>query len=268
VLIVAPRSLSVQCGGGKCTKPLSRCFEEVGFRAYETPGLTGLARHLASISPHLLAVDVQTDAHAVSKVERVLRRKGPWSTTPVIYYNVEGVPGTAARPAVGLLRSAWNFGTRMTDRELFEVIAPLVNDRGSEGRPGTTTMQAAVDALQGRIIDDSLQEVLSFMEIGRKNGCLLVETNCPYGMIYFDQGLIISAATKSSTGMEAVLDMLKIRRGVFRFAPDKKPEKADSGLPVSAVLLEFSKRVDEAAQQPGPVGFSVAANESGARVGD
>jgi hypothetical protein len=260
VLIVSRKPTTIRCGGAKSPKPLDRCFEEVGFRTYQVSSLSGLSRRLVSVAPHVVAVDVGIDAHAVSKVERILRRKGSWSTIPVVFYNVEGVPPSKARPAVGLLRNAWNLGPRFSDRELFEVVAPVVKGEGGGRRPGTTTMQAATNALQGRIIDDSLQEVLTFMEIGRKTGCLLVETRRPFGMIFFDRGTIVNAATKDREDMEAVLEMLKIRRGIFRFAPGKQPAEITCALPASGVLLEFNKRLDEAMEKAGsgrPVDFYI-----------
>ncbi|MBD3316471.1 MAG: DUF4388 domain-containing protein [Chitinivibrionales bacterium] len=247
-IIIGPEQDSMQCGEGDEAKPLSRCFREAGFGTYEMPDLKGLAGYLSSVSPHLLAVDVRVDGHAVSKVERVLRRKGPLSNIPVLFCNVEGLPATTPRPAVGLLRNAWHIGARINNAELREIIAPLMST-GDSQRPGTTTLQTAVNALQGRIIDDSLQEVLSFMEMGGKTGCLLVETSQPYGMLYFDRGVIINAATKTTTGMKAALEMLEIRRGIFRFAPEKKPAESNCTIAVAAVLLEFAKRADEAAQK-------------------
>ena len=102
-------------------------------------------------------------------------------------------------------------------------------------------------ALEGNIADGNLLEVLQFIEIGRKNGCILIENDRPLALVYFNNGRIIYAATaKGILGRDAVFAVLNMKEGKFRFIIDRKPKTSNVNLSTLEVLMEWTKAVDEA----------------------
>jgi len=89
--------------------------------------------------------------------------------------------------------------------------------------------------------------VLQFIEIGSKTGCLLIETERPFGLIYFLNGRIIYAATAQEIiGKEAVFMILNLKNGNFRFILNRKPKSSNANLSTLEVLMEWTKALDEA----------------------
>jgi SH3-like domain-containing protein len=102
-------------------------------------------------------------------------------------------------------------------------------------------------ALEGDISESNLPEILQFIEMGKKNGCLQFEDTTPLGIIYFTQGRIVhAAAIDSITGREAVNYILGLQKGSFRFILDKQPKVSDLDLSTLEVLMERAKTEDEA----------------------
>jgi uncharacterized protein YgiM (DUF1202 family) len=105
----------------------------------------------------------------------------------------------------------------------------------------------AGSALEGDIAESNLPEILQFIEIGKKTGCLQLEDSGPLGIIYFDNGRIIhAAAVDHLAGREAVYYVLNLQKGNFRFLLDKRPKVRDLDLSTLEVLMEWTKTEDEA----------------------
>jgi hypothetical protein len=102
-------------------------------------------------------------------------------------------------------------------------------------------------ALEGNIAESNLPEVLQFIEIGRKTGCLQLEDGGPLGIIYFMEGRIVhAAAIDNHSGRDAVNFILGLQQGSFRFLLDKHPKVRDLDLSTIEVLMEWTKTSDEA----------------------
>jgi hypothetical protein len=101
-------------------------------------------------------------------------------------------------------------------------------------------------ALEGDISESNLPEILQFIEMGKKTGCLQFEDATPLGIIYFTQGRIVhAAATDSTTGREALNYILGLKEGNFRFILDKQPRVSDLDLSTLEVLMEWTRIEDE-----------------------
>ncbi|MCX7727161.1 MAG: DUF4388 domain-containing protein [Chitinispirillaceae bacterium] len=112
---------------------------------------------------------------------------------------------------------------------------------------GTIQKSVESSALAGNIGEGSLLEVLQFIEIGSKTGCLLIEVGKPFAIICFKNGRIIFAATADRiTGKEAIFKVLDLKVGTFRFVVDKKPKESNLNLSTLEILMEWAKVADEA----------------------
>ena len=102
-------------------------------------------------------------------------------------------------------------------------------------------------AFQGDIAESSISEVLEFIEMGKKTGCLQIESESPLGILFFQQGRIVhAAAVDGMRGRDAVNYALGLKAGNFKFLLDKQPKVRDVNLSTLEVLMEWSKAADEA----------------------
>jgi hypothetical protein len=146
------------------------------------------------------------------------------------------------RPGSILPKMAF-LGLTFSDRDVFKLVTPML--RSADGDAIQKSVQSS--ALAGDIAAGNLLEVLQFIEIGSKTGCLLIEMGHPFAIICFKNGRIIFAATADKiTGRDAIFKVLDLKIGKFRFVLDKKPKESNVNLSTLEVLMEWAKAVDEA----------------------
>ena len=106
---------------------------------------------------------------------------------------------------------------------------------------------SATSALEGDIADSNLPEILQFIDMGKKTGCLQIENESPLGVLYFAQGRVVHAAAANSVaGRDAINAILGLKAGTFKFILDKQPKARTLDLSTLEVLMEWSKAEDEA----------------------
>ena len=98
---------------------------------------------------------------------------------------------------------------------------------------------------EGKVSENSLPEILQFLEVGRRTGLLSLETEHPAGVINFQEGEIVSAQTHRHEGVEAVFEILSLSRGKFRFFPGRVTSRSATRLSATEVLLHWAHRMDE-----------------------
>ncbi len=100
-------------------------------------------------------------------------------------------------------------------------------------------------ALEGRILPNGLSEILQLLETGRRTGMLSIEEELPSGIINFHFGQITFAQTRRRNGKEAVMEILFMTSGAFRFFEDKRVVAVNCRLSPLDVLMQHAQRVDE-----------------------
>lgn len=101
--------------------------------------------------------------------------------------------------------------------------------------------------LEGSLRDFSLDDLLQMISLGGKTGELHLEGSTPFGkrkgIIYFENGEVKDAETEETRGEIAILDLLNIKEGTFRFVPNDTLhiKKAISKSIPDLVLLATSK---------------------------
>jgi hypothetical protein len=149
------------------------------------------------------------------------------------------------------LRHVSFLGLAVSDRDIFKVVTPIIAQREEEASKKAKN-QEEKSALEGVIAGGNLLEVLQFIEIGCKTGCLRIETKGPYGVIYFGDGRITYAAAEiinkvpQHQGVKAVYAILNLSDGKFSFMNNKLPKAANLNLPTLSVVMEWTKEKDEA----------------------
>ena len=116
-------------------------------------------------------------------------------------------------------------------------------------------------ALRGRLEQFGLATVLTFLDLERRSGELVVvgdDANGPpskVGRLWLRHGRVLRARVEGSrrSNKSAVYDLLGLERGRFSFAQMDLEGLADEvGVPTMQLLMEAARRVDEAAAAAAP----------------
>ena len=111
-------------------------------------------------------------------------------------------------------------------------------------------------ALRGRLEQFGLATVLTFLDLERRSGELVVvvddaaNPNNKVGRLWLRQGRVLRARIEGSRrqNKSAVYDLLGLERGRFSFTQMDFEGLADElGVPTMQLLMEAARRVDEAA---------------------
>jgi hypothetical protein len=87
--------------------------------------------------------------------------------------------------------------------------------------------------------------VLQILEMGRKTGVLVLDSDGTTGKLWLRRGDPIHAQTKSQIGFDAALSLVHARSGRFTFEPEAAPDTTTIEATVTELLLEASRRLDE-----------------------
>jgi len=240
-LILAKESKGVISMLTNAQTTMAHCFSEIGFTISVVKDSVSARNSIGDSMPDLILVDWNFEPSIFSKIENLFARMEQSANTYFIFYNV---PDPSAVSAGKILRNVSFLGLTVTDRDLFKVVTPLLSYSDDGQSKNIQSVQRC--ALEGEIDGGNLLEVLQFIEIGSKTGCLMVATKGPFGLVYFGDGRIIYAATTADQGVEAVYSILNLPAGKFRFITNKQPKVANLNLPTLSVLMEWTKNKDEA----------------------
>jgi len=244
-LILAKESKHVQDTLTNTTKTMEHCL--VGFNVSVAKDSVTARANIENSMPDLILVDWDFETAIFAKIDNLFARITPPTMPHFLFYNV---PDPTAVPPCKALRNVNLLGISVSDRDIIKVATPLLVHH-SEADQSVKDIQKGVQrcALEGEIAGGNLLEVLQFIEIGSKTGCLQVETREPFGVVYFNDGRIIYAEAKGVGqhiyGVEGVYEILNQPAGKFRFITNKQPKAANLNLPTLSVLMEWTKEKDE-----------------------
>jgi hypothetical protein len=239
IIIISNKEIQVPRFLTNTTTSLEKCFSELGFeikKAHDSNTAMKLIYHYLSDA---IIVDWQLGDNTQAVMEQVLSSRSDTNNTFVLFYNVNN-PKSIKESKI--IPNANYLGISFTDRELFNIITPLIIT-GEKRQSIRKSIEAS--ALQGDLSEEGLAEIFQFIEIGKKTGSLLIEDEKPVGIVYFKDGIIIYAAGKHSIGKKAVLEILNLKKGQFQFVLDRHPKSPNCSIPALEVLMEWTKECDE-----------------------
>jgi len=105
--------------------------------------------------------------------------------------------------------------------------------------------------LRGRLEQFGLATVLTFLDLERRSGKILLTAGERLGKIWLRGGRVISARIEGSRRVNraAIYELLSWDRGRFAFTQEDPASAADEiGAPTTQLLMEAARRADEAAQ--------------------
>jgi len=104
--------------------------------------------------------------------------------------------------------------------------------------------------LRGRLEQFGLGTVLSFLDLERRSGQLLVVDRDKIGRAWLRGGQVLSARIEGSRRVNraAIYELLSWTSGWFAFTQEELPSAVDEiGTPTTLLLVDAARRSDEAA---------------------
>ncbi len=99
--------------------------------------------------------------------------------------------------------------------------------------------------IRGDIAQVALPDLLQLLAMGKKTGTLTVMTSNAAGEIRLAEGEVVDAMFRRAEGMKAVIRLLGEREGAFHFAPNAEPGLRRIREPISSILMDGTRQVDE-----------------------
>ncbi len=133
--------------------------------------------------------------------------------------------------------------------------------KGGQLFPMASTGSSLEPALRGRLEQFGLATVLTFLDLERSSGELVVvadDTSTPnnkVGRLWLHHGRVLRARIEGSRRLNksAIYDLLGLKRGRFSFTQTNLDGLADEiGAPTTLLLMEAARRADEAAAAAAP----------------
>jgi len=120
-------------------------------------------------------------------------------------------------------------------------------DASATGEAQTMMVERPVlgESFQGSLAEIPTFAVLQILELGRKTGCLLIESDDGPGRIWLYEGTPTHAETKLQRGFDAAVSVVHAARGRFRFEPGARAQERTIEASVTELLLEATRLLDE-----------------------
>ena len=240
VLIISHSAKEINYSLTDTATTLPKCFSEIGFKVNLANGLDHARTLLVHYAPDVIVIDWQLEKTIQKTIQDIVSDKETSSSILIIFYNVPDPTEISKRNTAP---NMFFLGLVFSDRDIFKIVTPLIMARKS-----THTVKKSVQtsALEGDIRLGNLLEVMQFIEIGRKTGCLYITIGSPFGLIYFEQGRITYAASKTALGKDAIFEILNLKEGHFHLILDKVSQTKNVNLSTLEVLMDWTKVKDEA----------------------
>ncbi len=99
--------------------------------------------------------------------------------------------------------------------------------------------------LEGSLKDFEITNILQLIQMGGKDGGLVIETDDDKGIIYFENGMVVHAKTNREEDINAVNTILRWDEGSFIFDSEMKIEEKTMEMPIQHLMLEAARQIDE-----------------------
>jgi len=113
-----------------------------------------------------------------------------------------------------------------------------------------STGSPAEAGLRGRLEQFGLATVLTFLDLERRSGELVLVGDDKVGRLWLRRGQVLRARIQGSRRVNraAIYDLLGLDRGLFSFTQTNLDDMDDEiDAPTTLLLMEAARRIDEAA---------------------
>jgi pSer/pThr/pTyr-binding forkhead associated (FHA) protein len=130
-----------------------------------------------------------------------------------------------------------------------QVEAPVERASASSGEDKTILVERPAlsqQTFQGSLAEIPTFAVLQILEMGRKSGALVIESEQGPGRLWLAAGAPVHAETKTQKGFDAAVAVVNMTSGRFTFEPQSDAPEHTIQASVTELLLEASRIQDEA----------------------
>jgi pSer/pThr/pTyr-binding forkhead associated (FHA) protein len=135
-------------------------------------------------------------------------------STDIVFCQVDAEPGVVAEPG--------------------EEAQTLFVERSTNG-----------ESFRGDLAEIPTFAVLQILEMGRKTGVLVIDSDGACGRLWLQRGDPVHAQTKGQAGFDAAVALVNAQAGRFHFEPDPQAPARTIEATVTQLLLEASRLLDE-----------------------
>jgi pSer/pThr/pTyr-binding forkhead associated (FHA) protein len=121
----------------------------------------------------------------------------------------------------------------------------LVAEPGEEAQTLFVERSASGQSFHGDLAEIPTFAVLQILELGRKTGVLVIDSDGACGRLWLQRGDPVHAQTKTQVGFDAAVALVNAQAGRFGFEPDPQPPARTIEATVTQLLLEASRMLDE-----------------------
>jgi hypothetical protein len=223
------------------TISLSRYFKKCGYNIIVSKYLDQINDLLHFNLPEVICIDWQYDTDIQMKFYKILKEQMFSVEFILIFYNVPD----SAKTMIGYYEErTFYLNTDFTISDLNKILSIVQKRSRVQKQPD----EQINPQLEGKIVGDILSEIFQMMDINKKTGCLIVETDHPAGMVFFEDGYITYAISNTEVATQAIFEILAMKSGRFHFIPEKKPLSRQMQASVVALLMEQAKCSDESSE--------------------
>lgn len=108
------------------------------------------------------------------------------------------------------------------------------------------TEDGEAESIRGELAEIPPFAVLQMLEMGNKSGLLELDSDGEPARLWLWEGRPVHAEAKAQQGFDAAIAMLDANTGRFSFEPNRAAPKRTIKASISELLLEASRRLDEA----------------------
>lgn len=200
--------------------------------------LSSFQKYLAKHMPDLILVDWNMNHEIESIIKEQLSKYRLSSATTVLFYNVPDEDRTQLSSGFG--QATIYLHDDFPSVEKVELIL------GEEKTAPLSKMKQNSDShLYGVLGNSHLEEIIQLLGTSQKSGCLVVEDETPFAVIFFMNGFIVDATTRTGTkGIQAIFEALLLTEGSFNFILNRQTNAYTMQMSAMQLLMEWSQYQD------------------------
>jgi len=222
-------------------KHLDECFLDIGFQTHNyamfNSSMIKEAKSLYHDNNLIFLIDCLNLSRAgdtVLQVDRAIQSARLPRGCPVVFLNL---PLNFSQPSLSYLTDVKFVHTQKDESYFLQIAADFLQRKQKE---------QSEYVLHGRLLKDSLLEILQLLELGGREGVLRIydvrkELSAVVGLKH---GKIVLARSRKNAGKEAVLEMLSRSSGEFSFE-ERQVKGGDLSLSPTTIMMEYVQKMDE-----------------------
>lgn len=236
ILSKKPKRIVVSDKTG-ATTTLEKFLRKLEIQLSPVTTISYFQKRMIEHMPDLLIVDWNMDHKIADIIKEQLSKYRLSSATTLIFYHVPDKDRLKLSSGFG--QSTVYLHDEIPSVEKIELIL------GEEKETTLANTEKINSHLSGVLGNSHLEDIIQLLGSSQKSGCLVVEDEDPFAVIFFERGIIVDAMTKDGTvNREAIFECLRLTEGNFYFMLNRESAEQTMYLQTMQLLLEWSQHQD------------------------